>query len=180
MDFNEKTLKENTVYKGKILNLRVDDVILPNGKTAIREIIEHSGGSAVLLEVDGKVLLVKQFRYAYKKELYEIPAGKINFGEKPIETAKRELEEECGYKSNNLKLLFTTYPSTGYTNEIIYIYKAENPVKTKTNLDEDEFLLSKWFSIEELEKMISNGEICDAKTLLALSTIINYKGRTEN
>ena len=180
MNFSEKTIKENLLYRGKVLDFYVDDVLLPNGKTAKREIVKHSGGSAVLLEKDGKVLLVKQFRYAYKKEIYEIPAGKINKSEQPIETARRELEEECGYRADDLTLLFTMYPSTGYTNEIIYIYKAVNPIKTQINLDEDEFLSSKWFEVKELKKMIKSGEICDGKTLLALSTIINYKEETEN
>lgn len=175
MNFKEKTLKENRIYSGKILNLRVDDVELPNGKTAKREIVEHSGGCAVLFEQNGKVLLVKQFRYAYNKEIYEIPAGKRNAGEDPIVTAKRELEEECGYKAEGLEFLFKMYPSPGYTNEIIYVYRAVNPIKTEINLDEDEFLSSKWFTLDELRQMIASGEICDGKTLLALSTIINYK-----
>ena len=111
MEFEEKTLNKNYIYKGKILSLRKDDIILPDGNNAIREIIEHSGGSAVLCVKDGKVLLVKQFRYAYKEEVWEIPAGKINPGESPEETALREIEEEGGVKAERVELLYTLYPS---------------------------------------------------------------------
>ena len=96
MKFNETTKNKSYLYKGKILNVRKDEVILPDGKDAIREMIEHSGGSAVVCENDGKILLVRQFRYPYKEEILEIPAGKLNAGESPEETAIRELEEEGG------------------------------------------------------------------------------------
>ena len=102
MDLTEKTVNKKYIYNGKILNLRVDDILLPDGKPAKREIIEHSGGSAVYCEKDGKVLFVRQFRYPYKKVIYEIPAGKINAGEKPEAAAIRELEEECGVKAEKV------------------------------------------------------------------------------
>ena len=118
MDFEEKTLEKNVVYNGKILNLRKDKVMLPNGKEGAREIVEHGGGSAVLCERDGKVLMVRQFRYAYGECVWEIPAGKVDRGEDPLDTAFRELEEECGVKAGKMTLLFTVYPSPGYTSEI--------------------------------------------------------------
>lgn len=168
MEFNEKTVKSTYLYNGKIINLKVEDVILPNGKEGKREIIEHNGGSCVLCENKGKILLVKQFRAPYKEVLWEIPAGKINNGESPDETAKRELEEEGGVKAKRVELMYLTYPSPGYTNEKIYIYKAKGITDSKTNLDEDEFLTSRWFSKREIKKMIKNGEIKDGKTLIAL------------
>ena len=142
MDLNEKTVRENYVYNGKILNLRKDDVLLPNGNPAIREIVEHSGGSAILCIKNGKVLMVKQFRYPYKEEIWEIPAGKINAGETPEQTALRELKEEGGIIADKIEKLFDVYPSPGYTEEIIRIYKAEGTgLKTSNcSLDEDEFL----------------------------------------
>jgi ADP-ribose pyrophosphatase len=124
MNFNEKTLNEKYVHKGKILNLRVDDVELPDGNGAIREVVEHSGGSCVLCEKDGKILLVKQFRYPYKEELLELPAGKLNPGETPEQTAIRELEEEGGIKAEKVEKLFDIYPTPAYTNEIIRIYTS--------------------------------------------------------
>lgn len=168
MNFEEKTLKKEYLYKGKILNLRKDEILLPDGKEAVREIIEHSGGSAVYCEKDGKILLVKQFRYPYKKVIWEIPAGKINLGEDPLETAKRELAEEGGIKAKKFTKLFEIYPSPGYTEEIIYLYRAEELEKTDVHLDEDEFLSGEWIDKNIVLEMINNGEIKDGKTLIAV------------
>ncbi|MBO4251073.1 MAG: NUDIX hydrolase [Clostridia bacterium] len=172
MRFEEKTMEKNVVYSGKILNLRKDSVLLPDGKTGIREIVEHSGGSAVLCEKNGKVLMVKQFRYAYREELWEIPAGKVNAGEEPIDTAFRELEEEGGVKADKMDLMFTMYPSPGYTSEVIRIYRATGLTETRPHLDEDEFLSAKWIEKPRLKEMIDSGEIKDAKTLVALLKIL--------
>ena len=171
MPFKEETKSKNIVYKGKILNLRSDDVILPDGKETKREIVEHKGGSAVLVEKDGKILFVKQFRYAYKKELLEIPAGKLDEGEDPMVTARRELEEECGIIAD-MEFIREVYPSPGYTEEIIRIYKAKNLSIGKVNLDEEEFLSSVWIEKEKVRKMVKDGEIRDAKTLIALMEIL--------
>lgn len=168
MDLTEKTVNKNYIYKGKILNLRVDDVLLPDGKPAKREIVEHSGGSAVYCEKDGKVLFVRQFRYPYKKVIYEIPAGKLNAGENPETTAIRELEEECGIKAEKVTETFKIYPSPGYTEEIIYIYKAEGLTDTAVKLDEGEYLTSCWIEKEEAFLMVEKGEIQDSKTVIAL------------
>lgn len=172
MDFEEKTIEKNVLYSGRILELRKDKVMLPDGKESIREIIDHSGGSAILCEKDGKVLMVRQFRYAYKETVWEIPAGKINRGEDPLNTAFRELEEECGVKAEKMELLFTVYPSPGYTSEVIRIYRATGLTEGKGRLDEDEFLTAEWVEKPRLSKMIKNGEIKDAKTLIALLYII--------
>ncbi len=110
--------------KGKIVNLRCDDVLLPDGESCKREVIEHSGGAAVLCVKEGKVALVRQFRYAYGEELYEIPAGKLDAGEDPAVAAVRELSEETGLTAERLNLLYVLYPTPGYTNEKIYIYRA--------------------------------------------------------
>ena len=168
MKFKEKTLKKEYIYNGKILAVRKDQVLLPNGNSAIREVVEHSGGSAIYCEKDGKILLVKQFRYPYKEELYEIPAGKLNEGETPEQTAIRELEEEGGIKAGRIEKLFEVYPTPGYTDEIIRIYQAFDLIETKQKLDEDEFLTCEWIEIERLKDMIKNGEIKDGKTLIAL------------
>jgi len=168
MEFEEKTIKQNVIYNGRILSLRKDDILLPDGNQSIREIIDHHGGSAVYCEKDGKILLVRQFRYAYKEEVWEIPAGKINEGEAPMETALREIEEEGGVKAEKLTLICEMYPSPGYTNEKVYIYKAEGITEGKKHLDEDEFLSSCWMEKEKVLDMIHKGEIKDAKTLIAL------------
>lgn len=172
MDFKEKTVSQNFIYKGKILNLRKDDITLPDGNSAIREVVEHSGGSCVVCERDEKILLVKQFRYPYMEEILEIPAGKLNKGEDPAQTAIRELEEEGGIKAEKVELLFTVYPSPGYTNEKIYIYKALSITETQCHLDEDEFLESVWVDKCVLKEMIAKGEIKDGKTLIALLSVL--------
>ncbi|MBQ9756282.1 MAG: NUDIX hydrolase [Clostridia bacterium] len=168
MEFKEKTVKVNYLYKGKILNLRKDDIILPDGRSAVREIVEHSGGSTVYCEKDGKVLLVKQFRYPYKEEIWELPAGKLEPNEDPKDTAIRELEEEGGIKAENAELMFVVYPTPGYTEEKIYIYRATGLTQTSARLDDGEFLKSEWFDKATLKKMIDSGEIKDGKTLIAL------------
>jgi ADP-ribose pyrophosphatase len=172
MEFKEKTLSEEYLYKGRILNLRKDKITLPDGKEALREVVEHSGGSCILCEKDGKILLVRQFRYPYKQELLELPAGKLNPGESPELTAIRELEEEGGIKADSVELMFEVYPSPGYTDEIIRIYRAVGIKETKTHLDEDEFLESVWLDKETLKNMIKNGEIKDGKTLIALLSVL--------
>jgi len=168
MEFKEKTTRKTYVYKGKILSVRRDDIVLPNDTPAIREMVEHSGGSAIYCERDGKILLVKQFRYPYSEELYEIPAGKLNDGESPEETAIRELEEEGGIRAKKVVKLFDVYPTPAYTNEIIRIYKAVEFDKTKACLDEDEFLSAEWIDKWQVKKMIENGQIKDAKTIIAV------------
>lgn len=168
MDFKETTLNSQILFNGKIISLKRDEVLLPNGKHSFREVVTHNGGASVICEIDQKICLVKQFRYPYGETVLEIPAGKLNVGEDPKQTAIRELEEECGIKADDVELLFTVYPTPGYTNEKIYIYKATGFTKTKQNLDEGEFVESIWYDKETLNKMIDNGEIKDGKTLIAL------------
>ena len=174
MSLTEKQLKSNTLYKGKIITLNVDEVELPDGKCSFREYVKHSGGAAVLLVNNGSVLLVKQFRYAYGREIYEIPAGKLNENEDGKIAAARELEEETGYKAELVKML-DIYPSPGYTNEVIQIYYAKSFEFVGQKLDEGEFLNCEFVSIENVLKMIEQGEICDAKTISAI-----YKYLSEN
>lgn len=168
MDYVEKTVKENYIFKGKILKLRCDDAELPDGKPCTREFIEHGGGACVLYVNDGKVLLVRQYRYPYAESIYEIPAGKLDNGEEPIKTAIRELEEEGGLVAEELKLLYVMYPSPGYTNEKIYIYQALSAYETQARLDDGEFLDVEYIPLEQVKEMLVNGEIRDAKTIIAL------------
>ena len=168
MDYTEKTVNKNYVFKGKILTVRCDDALLPDGKPCTREMIEHGGGACVLYVKDGKVLLVKQYRYPYAETVYEIPAGKIDKGEDPEKTAFRELEEEGGIRAEKLQLLYVMYPSPGYTNEKIYIYRALDGVEIGSHLDEDEFLDVEYVPMSEIKRMLKEGKFNDGKTIIAL------------
>ncbi len=172
MDYVEKTVKANYVFKGKILNLRHDEAVLPDGKPCKREFVEHSGGACALYVKDDKVLFVRQYRYAYGESVYEIPAGKLNEGEEPLETARRELSEEAGVQATELKLLFTLYPSPGYTNEKIYIYEALSAEEGEAHLDEGEYLDVEYIPLEKVKEMLKSGEINDAKTIVALQAYL--------
>ena len=168
MDYVEKTVKKNYLYEGKILSLSKDDALTADGKPCIREIIEHSGGACVLCVEDGKVLLVRQYRYAYGESIYEIPAGKLDKGEDPAVAAARELEEEAGLKAGRLEKLFVIYPTPGYTNEKIYLYRAFDCQKTVAHLDDGEFLDVVYLSLDRVKEMLKNGQINDSKTIIAL------------
>ncbi len=168
MELAERTVRKNYIYRGKILNLRCDDAQLPDGRPCRREIVEHTGGAAVLCVRDGKVALVKQFRYAYGEEIYEIPAGKLGEGEDPRLAAARELGEETGLIAAELVPLFTLYPTPGYTNEKIYIYEAVGVREGKQHLDEGEFLNVAYVPVETALAWTGEGKVHDAKTIVAL------------
>lgn len=172
MRYEEKTVRKNYIYQGKILSLRVDDALLPNGNPCKREIVEHSGGACVLCVEENKVLFVRQYRYAYGESVYELPAGKLNAGEDPFLAAQRELKEETGIIAERLELLHEIYPSVGYTNERIFIYLARDITRGRAHLDEGEFLDVEWIDIESVKKMLKNGEIKDAKTVIALQAYL--------
>lgn len=168
MQLEERTVRKNYIYRGKIVNLRCDDAQLPDGRPCRREVVEHPGGAAVLCVRDGKVALVKQFRYAYGEAIYEIPAGKLNEGEDPCLAAARELEEETGLVASELALRFVLYPTPGYTNEKIYIYEALGVREGAQHLDEGEFLNVEYVPVKTVLSWIEKGELHDAKTVVAL------------
>ena len=168
MDLTEKTLNSVNVYNGKILKLNVDKIMLEDGSESFREYVVHSGGVGVLVVYNNQVLLVKQFRYAYKEAIYEIPAGKLNYGEDPELAGKRELEEECGLVAKKMKKLGCLYPTPGYTNEKLYVYECTEFLIGKQKLDKGEFLLYDWIDLDKAYQMIKDGEIKDAKTVYAL------------
>ena len=171
MDKKEKQLSSKEIYKGKILDLWVDDVLCPNGHQSKREVIRHCKASAILaFDQNGKVILEDQYRYPYDKIIKEIPAGKCDSPEEdPKVTAIRELKEETGFTANNMEYLGCLYPSCAYTDEIIYIYMATGLVAGDQKLDQDETLDYYKVSFNRLLEMISAGEIQDAKTLAAVS-----------
>ncbi len=174
MNLTEKKLSSRTEYDGKILKLTVDEVELPDGKKSVRECVRHCGGAAVLLVKEGEVALVKQHRYLYGKDIYEIPAGKLEEGEEPDIGAARECEEETGYRAEVEKLL-EIYPSPGYTDEVIHIYLAKNAKYVGQRTDEGEFLTCEFVPLEKVVQMIERNEICDAKTVAAVYKYLSIK-----
>lgn len=171
MNLTEKTVKQNVVFEGKIIRVRCDDAELPDGKPCKREVVDHAGGASVLYVREGKVLLVRQFRYPYMEETLEIPAGKLNPGEDPAQTAARELAEETGWQPASVKHMFTIYPTPGYSAEKIYIYRAHGVREGQVHPDEDEFVTAAFYPIDEVLSMIEKGEIKDAKTIIAVMSL---------
>lgn len=169
MDFTEKTVATERIYDGKILKLRVDKVLLPNGELAQRELIEHQGGVGIVaLDENMNVYLVEQFRKPYEKNLLEIPAGKIDKGEDPEMCGRRELREEVGCTAEAFEYLGKNYPSVGYTNETTHIYLAKGLKEESQKLDEDEFLNVYKMPITEVIEKIMNNEISDSKTVMGI------------
>lgn len=168
MIFEERVLESEMIYEGAILNLRKDKVTVPNG-TSYREIVEHNGGAVVVaITDDHKVVMVKQYRAAVKRVVLELPAGKVEDGEDPMETAIRELKEETGYTPGKTVHLISSYPSIGYTEEMLHIYLCTDLVPGETDFDENEALDIYEYKYDELMEMIKNGELLDGKTQLGL------------
>ena len=168
MEFTEKTINSQLVFEGRVVKLYKDKIELPTGRESFREVVKHSGGVVVLAIQDDKILLVKQFRYPIKEIMFELPAGKLEAGEDPFEAAKRELEEETGYCADKWTDLGYVYTSPGYSDEKLYLYKAENLQFTHCHPDEGEIIQAFEYTYNDVLKMINNGQINDAKTLCAL------------
>ncbi len=165
MELFEKTLKKNYVFHGSIISVRQDETLLPNGKTALREVVEHNGGVCVApLTAEKELIFVRQFRYPYSQVVLELPAGKLEKGEDPFEAGKRELEEETGNTAENYIDCGVFLPSPGYCGELIHLYAAYNLIPTEMNLDEDEFLEVERIGLDRAVEMVMNNEIVDGKT----------------
>ena len=165
----EKTIETKIVHNGTYLTLNSDKVLLPNGNTSTREWIKHPGAVCCIpILPNGKIGLIKQYRYAVKEQMIEIPAGKLNQNEIPEKCALRELEEEIGYKANKLTLLANIHPAVGFTDEKMWLYLAEDLVKTKQSLDADEFLEPIPTKLDDAVKMVWNGQITDVKTIIGI------------
>ncbi|WP_144460304.1 NUDIX domain-containing protein [Siminovitchia fortis] len=169
--FEEKTVSTETIFEGKIISVQVDEVELPNGKLSKREIVRHPGAVALIALTDeNKIVMVEQYRKPLERSLLEIPAGKLEPGEKPAATAERELEEETGYRAGKMEYISSFYTSPGFADEIIHLYlatgleKVENPADG----DEDEFVELFELTLEEALECMRNERIYDAKTLFAV------------
>ena len=168
----EKTLNSDTRFEGRVFTVTVDKVELENGRTSTREVVHHHGGACIAaLTENDEIYLVRQFRYAFGQELWELPAGKLEKGEDPFAAAKRELGEECGLTAEHFVDLGPVYPTVGYCTEIIYCWAATGLASCGMHLDEDEFLTPEKVPFDRAVEMVLSGEIRDGKTVAALLKI---------
>ena len=174
MDFTEKTLSSEYVFRGKVIDVKRDDILVSNGHKSIREVVEHSGGVVILALKDNKILTVKQYRYPIGTTSIELPAGKLEKGENPDFAAKRELEEETGFIAKNWISLGYIYTSPGFCDEKLYLYFASDLSYKKQNPDEDEILECGSYSTDEIFEMVNNGTINDSKTICTLQRARKY------
>lgn len=170
----EKQINRKDIYKGKIISVFEDEVLLDNGRKTEREVIEHRGVVACLPFIGGnEIILVKQYRYPVKREMFEIPAGIIERGENPEYAVRRELLEETGYSSNNIEHIVNFYTSPGYSTEALHLFFAYNLKKEIPKLDYDESISIKLLPLRESLNMIKEGRICDAKTIISIVIAIS-------
>lgn len=169
MELCEKTLDSKNIFEGKILNITLDDVELPDGSRSKREVVNHPGGVAVLaLDSENNVYFVRQFRYPYKEVVLELPAGKLEKGSTPLENGKRELFEETGAVGYSYISLGQVYPSPGYTSEIIHLYACRIKALQQQQLDAGEFLNVEKLPFSKAVEMVINNQIPDSKTQIAI------------
>ncbi len=176
---NYKVIKKEKIFEGVVFDVQVDKIVYDSGNEGVREVVIHNGGAVVLPVTDeGKIILVKQFRYPFQKFLVEAPAGKLEKGEDPYDCATRELTEETGYTSSNVTKLGEIYTTPGFCDEILYLYLATNLTAGDHNREEGEYGMEIFeYSLSEVDEMIRTGKIVDAKTI---AIIYHYKCLTIN
>ena len=162
-------ISQETVFSGRVIEIRVDTLLMPDGKQITREVVQHPGAVAIVpIDIEDNVLLVRQYRYAAGQSLLELPAGVIESGESPDDTAQRELREETGYASQNLRALGGVYSSPGFCTEFLYLYIARDLVPGRLPGDEDEDITVEAIPMSRVDRLIRLGEIQDAKTVAGL------------
>lgn len=164
----EKIIDSEPVFKGGFLNVEAVNIVLPDGKRAVHEVVRHPGAVAVIaLNEQGEVLLVRQYRTALERVTVEIPAGKLERGEDPLKAAQRELEEETGYTAGRMDYLMPVAVAAGYSDEIIHLYMATELSAGAAHPDEDEFVAAEWVSLDKLVDSVLDARIEDSKTVIA-------------
>ena len=178
MHLEEKKLSSEKIFDGVVVKLQRDTVLLEDGNTATREVIMHPGGVGILpLDDEGYVYMVRQFRYPHGRVMLEIPAGKMEWGENPLDTAKRELKEEIGADAKEFINLYPLIPTPAYCGEVTHLYFAKGLTFSSQHLDEDEFLDVEKIPLSDLVEMVMNGEIIDGKTQAAILKVNLLLGR---
>lgn len=173
----EWTVQESRkIYEGRILNLRLDKVLLPTGRTAMREIVEHRPAVGMLPVLgDGSVLLIRQYRDAIRQEILEIPAGILNPGESAVEAARRELQEEVGYNATEMEEWGTFFTSPGFSDEVLTVFYATGLVESTLDPDDDEFIDVVRVERAQIRDLLASGHVRDAKTAAALAWYLAKK-----
>ncbi len=178
MNLKEELIESQTLYRGRVVTLRIDTVRLPNGRIARREIVEHHGAVAIVPLLDSEtVLLIRQYRQAVGEVLLEIPAGTLEPGESPDACAQRELEEETGYRAGQMRKLFSQYLAPGYSQEVLHVFLAEELYKGQADPEEDEELELVPTSVSEVVPMVLDGRIRDSKTIAGLLVTLRLLGK---
>jgi len=165
----ETFVRGRTVYRGRAVNFVVDEVRLPDGKRATREYMDHPGAVAVVPFLDGEtIVLVRQYRHPVGQVTYEIPAGKLDKGERPLPCLRRELREETGYTAGKITPILEYWPTPAFANELIRIYRAERLKPGKVSPDDDEFIEAEAVPLRRALDWVFSGRIRDSKTVIAL------------
>jgi ADP-ribose pyrophosphatase len=171
-----KVTKSDLLFKGKVFNVQVDEIEYDSGNRGIREVAVHPGGAVILAVTNnGKIIMVNQFRYPLQKNIFELPAGKLENNEDPYDCAVRELEEETGYKAKKVEKLGQIYTTPGFCTEILHIYLARDLVQGDHNREEGEQGMQIFeFSRQHIEEKIKNNEITDAKSICGIYLAQKY------
>lgn len=168
-------MKSEKIYEGRIINVKIDTIELPNKKYSKREIVEHPGAVGIVpITANGEIILVRQFRKAVEKALLEIPAGRLETDEEPSQCAIRELKEETGYTAKNIKKMFEFYSAPGFSTEKIYVYLAQDIIKGAPQPDEGEYIEVIKMPLEEALEKVRTGEIRDSKTIIAILSYFSF------
>ena len=169
MPTRPQIVKQDSIYDGQIIKVRVDTVLLPDGRQVLREVVVHNGAVVIVpIDHDDQVLLVRQYRHSAGESLLEAPAGTLEGSESPVDCAQRELQEEIGYASTDLISMGGFWSSPGFCTEFLHAFVARNLVESKLSADDDEDIEVERVPVDRIPQMIRNGEIRDAKTIAAL------------
>ena len=173
----EQTLATKNIYQGRRISLRVDRVVLPSGRETTREVADYPNSVGVVaLDERDNVILVRQYRHAVGKILLEIPAGGMEAGESPLDSALRELEEESGYTAGCIEQIGGVYAAPGYSTEFLHIFLATDLKAGPSRNDEDEYIEVTPVPLQNVMQLIQSGELCDGKSIIGLLTLLMHRG----